>query len=791
MLIESNITPWRFLGLLLFSVGLASTLHSSALESAQSRVVIDFGDDYTWHGGPYGLPTYRNEQATQLYAGSKDGANPVDVDGDGSTEDDSIAFYPFSLERPLSHSGSYYNIKGNNAVFYGGLVTFFANKRPKWAEGGINIDHELRDDFNLHSYATEGAPIALRTFGLWLWKKEDFKNFGDRYPVRFGADSEMAVYVSRYWKDYEEGRFVVQDGAQFYISEHSFGGVRTLHRLVPSQTRWAPYNPEAPYHIEFDPGRAEFRERQFQDIQAAGWYVAKPTLEPAALWLKWYAFSMDAIVDGPAIPSYQLPMDALDSGRSLTREPLSYERWAHIYRWSNRNQYALHPGYIYDRDGDMGAMDIDGQAHSRLEPVQDITSIDAMLWCNALSEYEGLEPVFYADAAFEQVFRVGKERQEPARYDWQPVVYLNPDADGFRPAVATELPAGAAPGLWVVRGRLGPQTPPAEALAYWAEVYQPMPVQGTPGVSAPQMLPVAGGQYQRGDGATGIISNFMMSRTEITFAQWKQVYAAALDLGYVFDRDGDIGSMDWSDGPEPFTQDHPVTQIGHFDAMLWCNALSELQGLTPAYYTDEERTEVFRISHRFRLENCLGRDAHYTLSDRGKATIYTRWDVDGYRLPSAWEWDYAYLGGESLAPGVYPWPEAQIGEYAWYGENSGDRTQPVGLKRPNGYGLHDMGGNAFEITIGGGDSYYTVDNPRGEGYPKVKGGSFRSIGSDVPLVFRTGGGTRTAIHSPLAQAYPEIGFRIVRCEAGTHPFAQPPYVPVKVLDFDVRALDAN
>lgn len=61
-----------------------------------------------------------------------------------------------------------------------------------------------------------------------------------------------------------------------------------------------------------------------------------------------------------------------------------------------------------------------------------------------------------------------------------------------------------------------------------------------------------------------------------------------------------------------------------------------------------------------------------------------------YRLPTEAEWEYAARAG---TPGP---PRASLGDYAWFADNSDDESHPVGLKKPNAWGLYDTLGNVRE-----------------------------------------------------------------------------------------------
>jgi formylglycine-generating enzyme required for sulfatase activity len=174
--------------------------------------------------------------------------------------------------------------------------------------------------------------------------------------------------------------------------------------------------------------------------------------------------------------------------------------------------------------------------------------------------------------------------------------------------------------------------------------------------------------------------------------------------------------------------DLPVEQVNWYDAVAYCNQRSIKEGLTPAY---QGSGNSIRCDFR----------------------------VNGYRLPTEAEWEYAAKEGNKATLTYEYSGSNNVDAVGWYKGNSRGSTHAVGTKQPNRLGLYDMSGNVWEWCWDwyGNYSRGSQRDPSGpaSGSDRVlRGGSWSNYAQGLRSAYRDDGGPSARI------SY--YGFRLVR-----------------------------
>lgn len=197
------------------------------------------------------------------------------------------------------------------------------------------------------------------------------------------------------------------------------------------------------------------------------------------------------------------------------------------------------------------------------------------------------------------------------------------------------------------------------------------------------------GEYDEKPPVTIIISKpFYISKYEITQQQYRAVMG---------------------NNPSEFKGDNlPVEQVSWYDALNFCNALSQSEGLTPCYTMNGTK-------------------------------VTCDFEANAYRLPTEAEWEYAakagtktdFYSGKLTYSGNSP-IDPNLDKIAWYSANSSNATHPVGQKTPNAFGLYDMSGNVWEWCWDRYAEYPSVETKDYQGpeigtYRVYRGGGWRNL----------------------------------------------------------------
>ncbi len=213
------------------------------------------------------------------------------------------------------------------------------------------------------------------------------------------------------------------------------------------------------------------------------------------------------------------------------------------------------------------------------------------------------------------------------------------------------------------------------------------------------------------------VSAFYMDKYEVTKALWDEVVLWNGGNGYAYQSGSGLGKA----------ANHPVHKVSWDDAVKWCNARSQKEGLSPCYYTDAGLT---------------------TICKTGQVAAYVKWNANGYRLPTEAEWEKAARSGSNGQR--FPWGNTIThsqanylsstnysydisptrGYHPTFNDGIEPYTSPAGYFAPNEYGLYDIAGNVWEWCWDGYGSYSSDSqtDPRGslpyESSRVVRGGGW-------------------------------------------------------------------
>ena len=164
------------------------------------------------------------------------------------------------------------------------------------------------------------------------------------------------------------------------------------------------------------------------------------------------------------------------------------------------------------------------------------------------------------------------------------------------------------------------------------------------------------------------------TRTNSIGMEFVLIPAGEFDMGSPSDEEGRYGS----EGPLRTVMIEKAYNLGKYEVTQ--KQWREVMGTNPSSIAGDYRP----------VETVSWNDTQEFIKK-----LNTKEGTDKYRLPSEAEWEYAARAGTTTRYSFGD-SESRLGEYAWYGDNSGSETHSVGQKKPNSWGLYDMHGNVWE-----------------------------------------------------------------------------------------------